>query len=418
MQPIPFNITPDAVTVVVDGQPKTHRKGTAIYATLVPALLAEDWENAAEALKPNGPLATFLASHGLIEFSVKDNMLHYGDEPVHENMRTRIERMLVAGEDPHRLLRFYERLQENPSQRSVTQLWDFLQHLGIAIEPDGTFLAYKGVRRDLKDVHSGTVDNTPGVINEMPRNKISDDPNTPCHYGYHVGALEYAGDFGGSDNVVVICRVDPKDVVCVPYDYSSQKMRVCKYEVVGFHNGEKLGDSETVEEAPVADKNEPKTEEPKTAAADVRCWNCKGPALEEDRCFGCDQVICDQCERTGACGDHDPEDHLDEDSPEAGSRADVEREPVASVFSTDTVQGVVDTEPEPTKPKTVPAKRLAKLTPAQLMKESIETLRAYASFVKVVGASHLKGGKTALVPLIVKARKKLGHKGKRGKKSR
>ena len=67
---------------------------------------------------------------------------------------------------------------------------------------------------------------------KVHRNRVSDDPNTPCHFGLHVGSLEYAQSFGER---VVIVRVDPEHVVCVPYDCTSQKMRVCEYEVVGLH---------------------------------------------------------------------------------------------------------------------------------------------------------------------------------------
>jgi hypothetical protein len=97
--------------------------------------------------------------------------------------------MATAGEDPTPLMKFWERLQRNPSFRSVQQLWNFMDHEGIPLTPEGTFLTYKSINGDLTDHHTGQVDNTPGVVNEMPRNKISDDPNEACHYGYHVGAL-------------------------------------------------------------------------------------------------------------------------------------------------------------------------------------------------------------------------------------
>jgi hypothetical protein len=35
--------------------------------------------------------------------------------------------------------------------------------------------------------------------------------------------------------VLVICKVDPEHVVCVPRDSSFHKMRVCKYEVYGHY---------------------------------------------------------------------------------------------------------------------------------------------------------------------------------------
>ena len=147
--------------------------------------------------------------------------------------------MVGRNEDPTAFFRFWERLQQNPSYRSVNQLWAFLNNQGIPLTANGNFLAYKGVQQDYKDVHTSTYDNSPGAINEMPRNKISDDPHKSCHDGFHVGALEYAKNFSSR---VVICEVDPKDVVCVPYDSSQQKMRVCKYRVIGNY-GSQLDDA-------------------------------------------------------------------------------------------------------------------------------------------------------------------------------
>ncbi len=102
--------------------------------------------------------------------------------------------------------------------------------MGIPITADGCFLAYKGVRADYKDVHSGIFDNSPGQSHEMDRAAVSDDPNYHCHFGFHVGSESYAKGFGPK---VVICKVDPEYVVCVPNDYECQKMRVCKYSVIG-----------------------------------------------------------------------------------------------------------------------------------------------------------------------------------------
>jgi hypothetical protein len=128
-------------------------------------------------------------------------------------------------------------------------LFGFLQHAGIPIAPDGRFLAYKGVMKDYRDVHSSrctsetcghkTYYNRPGAANEMPRNEVSDDPDVPCHAGLHVGSLAYARDLGER---VVVCAVGPEDVVCVPKDCSQQKVRCCRYEVVG-HLGDQLPDT-------------------------------------------------------------------------------------------------------------------------------------------------------------------------------
>ncbi len=141
-------------------------------------------------------------------------------------------RLSSEGKSPNPMLRFYERLQKNPSKRSVDQLFPFLEKMNIPITEDGCFLAYKKVNNDYTDKHSGTISNRPGTTVILARNLVSDDPKEECHFGLHVGATGYTDTFGGA-GITVVCKVDPEHVVCVPYDHHFQKMRVCQYKVIG-----------------------------------------------------------------------------------------------------------------------------------------------------------------------------------------
>ena len=175
------------------------------------------------------------------KFTYEGGEFRFNGEALPGDLESRCKAMATQGQDPTPLFKFWEKLQKNPSYRSVNQLWGFLQNGGHPLTKDGNFLAYKSVKSDYKDVHSGKFDNSPGQVNEMPRNQISDDPDLACHEGFHVGALDYARGFSGAR--IVICEIDPADVVCVPKDSSQQKMRVCKYKVIGNHNGEKLSNT-------------------------------------------------------------------------------------------------------------------------------------------------------------------------------
>lgn len=197
------------------------------------------------------------------DFTYKNERFFYKDEELPSNLNRKIVQMATEGQDPTALLRFHERLSKNPSFRSVQQLFQFLDHGNIPFTKDGCFLAYKSVRGDYKDKHSGLWDNRPGAVNEMPRNQISDDPQHACHEGFHVGALNYARGFGGSK--MVVCKVDPEHVVCVPYDASQEKMRVCKYKVIGEWSGQPLDsllhDEEGLVEPKVKEKRTPPLKE-------------------------------------------------------------------------------------------------------------------------------------------------------------
>ena len=225
-----YTQTNESITVVFQGKPCTIKKDQPNWEEARVAIFKEDWEHLLELISPEISLDRW--AKGL--FRVEDNLVYYEDEVIPQELNIRMLEMSKAGDDPAFLFKFWERLARNPSARSVEQLYPFLAHQGIPIAEDGCLMAYKGVTADYKDCHTKKVDNTPGQIHEMKRNRISDDPNQGCHFGFHVGALAYAGSFGAR---TVVVKVDPEHVVCIPYDSSFQKMRVCKYEVVGYHGG-------------------------------------------------------------------------------------------------------------------------------------------------------------------------------------
>ncbi len=65
----------------------------------------------------------------------------------------------------------------------------------------------------------------------MPRNEVDENSEVTCSQGLHVASYSYMDHYPGER--IVICKVNPKDVVAVPADYNNAKMRVSGYEVVG-----------------------------------------------------------------------------------------------------------------------------------------------------------------------------------------
>lgn len=231
-----FQITNESITLIYNGNPITVRKGQSNFKALSAALVNEHWEDVEKHLTPTASVLDWLLSVNLVDFSLHESLVFYKNEELPEKMQNKINEMVAKGESPLPLVHFWERLQRNPSSRSVNQLWGFLGHCNIPLTEDGCFLAYKKVRDDFMDFHTGTVSNVVGSVHEMPRNKISDDPNEACHFGFHVGSFEYANNnFQAGSGRLVICKVDPEHVVSVPNDVSCQKMRVCKYVVEGHY---------------------------------------------------------------------------------------------------------------------------------------------------------------------------------------
>lgn len=148
------------------------------------------------------------------------------------------------------MLNFLDNLSQNPSDHAVVELFDFMENKNMPITYDGCFLAYKAVRNDYKDIYSNTFDNSVGSVCSVPRSKVDNNRNNGCGHGLHVGAIDYAKSYGGIDiddldggsndndggNRLMICKVNPRDVVSVPTDSKFQKLRCCRYEVVSEFN--------------------------------------------------------------------------------------------------------------------------------------------------------------------------------------
>jgi hypothetical protein len=128
---------------------------------------------------------------------------------------------------------FLSNLMNNPSRTSVQELFLFLEAADLPITEDGCFLAYKAVRSNFRDKHTGRFDNSPGTsVPRMERNQVDDNRERTCSYGYHAAAYTYASGFmSGSDKLVAV-KINPADVVSIPSDYGNQKLRCTYYEVL------------------------------------------------------------------------------------------------------------------------------------------------------------------------------------------
>jgi len=153
------------------------------------------------------------------------------------DLATRIIEQIQNDKPVDNLLNFANRLANNPSSRAVNELFGFLMASDIQIAEDGRVLCYKKVRDNYRDVHSNTFDNSVGQVVSMPRHMVDDDSSRTCSTGLHLASKHYLQYFGGER--VMLCAVDPADVVSIPDDYYSMdgetvtaKMRCCKYEVI------------------------------------------------------------------------------------------------------------------------------------------------------------------------------------------
>lgn len=171
----------------------------------------------------------------------KDGLVTLGGQVIDNSLTRRMLVMREEGFDLSPMANFLVRLQANPSYRARQELYTFLEVGQLPLTPDGCFLAYKIVRSDYKDYHSGTFDNSVGQVLTMPRSAVDDDCNRTCSAGLHFCSLSYLSCFGGSDGHVMILKIDPADVVSIPADYNNTKGRCCRYEVIGEYTEYRRG---------------------------------------------------------------------------------------------------------------------------------------------------------------------------------
>lgn len=239
MNTVKYTISTDSITLYHKGKNYSVLRSNPNYKLVVRAL-----ENNKNGLATPEDVIRAFQHEGILDwinsysplgknsepFKYENNTFFFGGKALPKTIADRIRALALEGTDPTPVFRFCERFAKNPSQRSIDQLWSFLEKGGIPFDDDGCFLAYKAVREDLYDIHSGTILNKIGAVIKMDRALVNDDPNAHCHVGLHVGALEYVRGFGPR---IVIVKVDPMNVVSVPNDYDCMKMRVCEYTVVG-----------------------------------------------------------------------------------------------------------------------------------------------------------------------------------------
>lgn len=258
----PFIIQGSNITVVIGNKPHTISKTHVTYQKVLDAIKASDWETVKNIIEP----VKVVLNYGQGNVSIQGTQLYWKDKPMHNALTTRMVAMLQDEFPIEPLVNFMENLMTNPSKRAVDELYGFLEKNSLPITPDGHFLAYKKVRKDYTDCHTGKMDNSVGMIVEMERNEVDDNKEVTCSTGLHFCSQEYLPHFGGSDSRVVIVKINPRDVVSIPVDYNNAKGRACRYEVIG-EVGDNPDDSTEFDKPVQRNANSVKTG-PKTGSTD------------------------------------------------------------------------------------------------------------------------------------------------------
>jgi len=67
-----------------------------------------------------------------------------------------------------------------------------------------------------------------GFPTMQKRKECDANPGKDCSKGLHVGATSYVEQYGKDSHAVLVCLINPANVVSVP-DHDKTKIRVCEY---------------------------------------------------------------------------------------------------------------------------------------------------------------------------------------------
>ena len=278
------------IFLVLDGKDYSINAGNSSFSKALEAYNAKDWESFIYIVNPEIRLKSLYASYEGIE--VKDGNLYVFGDPIHSTIAKRVISFIEHGLDCVHLFKFILKLNMNPSKRAVDELYTFLEHRALPVTDNGNFLAYKAVRTDYTDKYTGKFLNTIDSVLEMPRNKVDDNKENGCSYGFHAGSVDYAKDFMNADGHLMIVEINPADVVSIPTDCQYQKLRTCKYKVVGEYEID-------LNDPMYASRYETDQDD------DVDVWNDEGDSDWSD-CGNCNCGDCACCYDSCDCDDDVP----------------------------------------------------------------------------------------------------------------
>ena len=240
------------ITAIIDGTVYTVDTDHINYQKAIEAVRNSDWELFLELVDLSRKVRDYVHNTNIL---IKDGIIYFDGDAIHNTLTKRVLEFIKHDLPFKPMLNFLNNLLENPSKRAVDELYDFLEAGELPITEDGHFLAFKNVRSDYKDIHSGTFDNSVGSICEMKRNQVDEDKDRTCSYGLHFCSIAYLPHFLDSkDGKTMIVKINPRDVVAIPADYNNTKGRTCRYEVVGEYTEnwrEKIGRGESGWDAPL-----------------------------------------------------------------------------------------------------------------------------------------------------------------------
>lgn len=241
-----MSLTNRTLTVVIDSGKEilTARNDHPHWNDILIAFRAND----EKALRNLLSMKAVVANYTNDDITVDGTGVIYRGHPMHGVDSDRVLAFLKEGLPYAPIANYMARKMKNPSARAITEMYNFLEHRSMPLTPEGKIIAYKGVQEDFYSINGnketvviqgkvnekGQILNEIGVTIEVERSSVDDNYQVGCSFGLHAGSLSYAKNWGSK---VILVEIDPADVVSVPSDCNCEKLRCCKYKVIGEYTG-------------------------------------------------------------------------------------------------------------------------------------------------------------------------------------
>ncbi len=222
-------------SIIVNFNSKNYpvQKGSQAYDKVLAAVKAGNVDDIPGLVSKEHMLKAYIPNG---EFELYEGAVYHKGEKVPGYIGNKLVEFAENNLPYEYLFNFWKRVRKNPSENSRAQLYRFLEKSQCPITQDGTFIAYKAVSPDLKSKHTGyevkTVSYELNKFATMDRADVEDDPANACGKGLHVGSYEYAKSYACSGDIIIEVEVDPIDVVSVPNDADSGKLRGCRIKPI------------------------------------------------------------------------------------------------------------------------------------------------------------------------------------------
>lgn len=225
-----FTIGKSSMSLFLDGQFYTIDNSHINYQTIREELMKPADERDLERIRANITVRKAIEIMTSGRVTVMSDSILYDGNAIDNYMTRRMLDLLAEGCDITPWVKFMDNVFLNPAEYARGELYEWMERAEMPMTDDGCFLAFKKIRGDYTDCHTGMFDHTPGTILEMDRAACDPVRTNQCSTGFHFCSVGYLREFSGQR--VVVVKINPRDVTAIPNDYSFTKGRCCRYEVV------------------------------------------------------------------------------------------------------------------------------------------------------------------------------------------